>query len=40
MTNAAAGLGDEELDHQDVLVVAKASSARTLALVGDVLDRV
>lgn len=39
VTNAAAGLGDEELDHQDVLVVAKASAARTLALVGDVLDR-
>lgn len=39
VTNAAAGLGDEELDHRDVLVVAKASAARTLALVGDVLDR-
>ncbi len=39
VTNAAAGLGDEELDHRDVLVVAKASAARTLALVGDVLDQ-
>jgi len=39
VTNAAAGLGDEELDHRDVLVVAKASAARTLALVADVLDR-
>ncbi len=39
VTNAAAGLGDDELDHRDVLAVAEVSAVRALSLVGAVLDR-
>ncbi|MBL78224.1 MAG: purine-nucleoside phosphorylase [Acidimicrobiaceae bacterium] len=39
VTNAAAGLGDEDLDHEDVLDAAAEAGPRMLALLRGVLER-
>ncbi len=39
VTNAAAGMGDEDLDHEDVLTAARDAAPRMLALLRGVLER-
>ena len=39
VTNAAAGMGDEDIDHEDVLEAAAAAGPRMLALLRGVLER-
>ena len=39
VTNAAAGMTDAELDHQDVLDAAAAAGRRMLGLLGDIVER-
>jgi purine-nucleoside phosphorylase len=39
VTNAAAGMGNENLDHAEVLEAARAAGPRMLALLRGVLER-